>query len=53
MHEDAEDYWDWSFAELGTYDLPALIRHVKYTIDQPVSEPAIEHTDKIIYLGYD
>ena len=53
MHEDSEDYWNWSFAELGTYDLPALVRHIKYTIDQPVSEPYIEHTDKIIYLGYD
>lgn len=33
MHEDAELYWNWSFAELGTYDLPAMIRHIKYTID--------------------
>jgi len=31
-HEhDPELYWNWSFAEMGTYDLPAMFKHIKYT----------------------
>ena len=51
--EDAERFWNWSFAEMGTQDVPAMIKTIKYTIEQQVDEPHIRHTDKIVYIGYD
>jgi len=33
MEKDAEKYWNWSFAELGTKDVPAMLETIKYTID--------------------
>ena len=50
---DAEEFWNWSFAEMGTKDLPAMLKTIKYTIQQDVEDPRIRHTDKIIYIGYD
>ena len=53
-HEkDAEYYWNWSFAEMGTKDIPAMLKLIKYTIQQDVEDPHILHTDKIVYIGYD
>ena len=53
-HEhDAEAYWNWSFAEMGMHDVPAMLKQIKYTINQQVEDPHILHTDKIIYIGYD
>ena len=52
MH-DAEEFWNWSFAEMGTKDLPAMLKTIKYTIQQDVEDPRIRHTDKIVYIGYD
>jgi pimeloyl-ACP methyl ester carboxylesterase len=51
--DDAQHYWDWSFAEIGTYDNPAMLKHIKYIISQEVEEPFIRHTDKIVFIGYD
>jgi len=32
-HEhDPEQFWNWSFAEMGTHDVPAMLKHIKYTI---------------------
>ena len=50
---DAEEFWNWSFAEMGTKDLPAMLKTIKYTIQQDVEDPRIRHTDKIVYIGYD
>jgi len=48
-----ERFWDWSFAEMGTQDIPAMLKQIKYTIQQNVEDPHILHKDKIIYIGYD
>ena len=53
-HElDMEEFWNFGFAEMGTKDLPAMIKTMKYYIDQDVEDPHILHTDKILYIGYD
>ena len=31
--EDAEKFWNWSFAEMGTRDIPAMLKTIKYTIE--------------------
>ena len=49
----AQHFWNWSFAEMGKYDVPAMLKTIKYTIQQNVENPKIEYTDKIIYVGYD
>jgi pimeloyl-ACP methyl ester carboxylesterase len=51
--DDAEKYWDWSFADIGMYDTPAMLRHIKYIVSQEVEEPFIRHPDKVVYIGYD
>lgn len=51
--EDSEKYWDWSFSEIGLYDIPAMLKHIKYMINQEVEEPFIRHTDKVVFIGYD
>lgn len=51
--DEPELYWNWSFAEMGTLDLPAMFKQIKYTIQQNVDDPHILHTDKIVYIGYD
>jgi hypothetical protein len=38
---------------MGTQDVPAMLKTIKYTIEQNVEDPHIRHTDKIIYIGYD
>ena len=50
---DAEEFWNWSFAEMGTHDVPAMLKQIKYTISQDVEDPHILHNDKIVYIGYD
>lgn len=50
---DADKYWDWSFADQGLYDIPAMLKHIKYMTSEEVAEPFIQHTDKIVYIGYD
>lgn len=37
------DFWDWSFAEMGTEDLPAFIRKIK----------EVTGYAKVSYVGYD
>lgn len=27
-----ERFWNWSFAEMGRFDLPAMLKTIKYTI---------------------
>ena len=29
---DPEQFWNWSFAEMGRYDVPAMLKTMKYTI---------------------
>ena len=53
FEKDAEQYWNFSFAEMGAKDLPAMIKLIKYTIGQDVDNPIIQHPDKIAYVGYD
>jgi len=50
---DPEQFWNWSFAEMGTQDVPAMLKLMKYVIQQGVDNPHILHTDKIVYIGYD
>ena len=38
---------------MGTKDLPAMMKSIKYTIQQDVENPRILHNDKILYVGYD
>ena len=38
---------------MGKKDLPAMMKKIKYTIQQEVENPRILHTDKIVYIGYD
>lgn len=51
--ETSDKYWDWSFSELGLYDIPAMLKNIKYMTTQEVEEPFIRHTDKIVFIGYD
>lgn len=51
--DDTEHYWDWSFAEMGTHDLPALLKLIKFVVNEKVEEPHILHPEKIVYIGYD
>jgi lysosomal acid lipase/cholesteryl ester hydrolase len=50
---DAEEYWNFSFAEMGERDLPAMMKTIKYTAQQDVDNPRILHSDKLLYIGYD
>jgi len=38
---------------MGRFDVPAMLKTIKYTIQQDVENPRIEYTDKVLYIGYD
>ena len=57
-HLDAEQhpdlYWDFSFAEIGLYDIPAMVKTVKRTLKEDhFFDEYFFNIDKIAYLGYD
>jgi len=39
---DAKEYWDFSWAEMGLYDIPAVIDYIK----------ALTKVEKVWYIGY-
>jgi pimeloyl-ACP methyl ester carboxylesterase len=42
MNKDEEKFWDFSFVEMGRFDLPAMIDHIREQTGQ----------DKVIYMGH-
>lgn len=40
-----EEYWNFSFVEMGKFDVPAIIRYIRSTLD-------MADTEKMIYIGH-
>ena len=56
-HDDSylgHKYWDFSFAEIGRYDIPAMVHKVKTELkEQHYYNVHYDNIDKILYMGYD
>lgn len=54
-NKDKDDFWNFSFHEMGIYDLPAMINYIK---NQTISEesykekPLFSNSTKITYIGH-
>ena len=49
-----QEYWDFSFAEIGLYDIPAMVSKVTKTLEvNHFSDERYHNIDKVIYMGYD
>ena len=47
-------YWDFSFPEIGKYDIPAMVRTIKEElVEQHYYHVNYDNIDKILYIGYD
>ena len=47
-------YWDFSFAEIGKYDIPAMVDTIKHElVEQHYYDVNYDNIDKIQYIGYD
>ena len=54
LERDANRYWDFSFTEIGLYDIPAMVKQVKKTLqDDHFYDEFYHNIDQVLYLGYD
>ena len=50
----AHSYWDFSFAEIGLYDIPAMVKLVKRVLEKDhFFDESYHNIDKVLYLGYE
>ena len=49
-----ERYWDFSFAEIGMSDIPAMLTHVTKTLaNSHFYDQFYYNIEKVIYIGYE
>lgn len=54
LYQNSQSYWDFSFAEIGLYDIPAMVKGIKKTLDdQHYFDEYYHNIDKVLYIGYD
>ena len=52
--KEPKKYWDFSFAEIGMHDLPAMIKEIKHQLrEQHMEDDSYKNIDKLVYFGYD
>lgn len=54
LERSPEKYWDFSFAEIGMSDIPAMITGVKkHLTENHFYDEHYNNIDKVLYIGYD
>ena len=54
VDRDASRYWDFSFAEIGNHDLPAMVKEIKHQLrEKHFQDDTYDNIDKILFIGYD